>query len=296
MAEETKTFGLYAPTTTTEASADPPMMTVTAPEGDPASPPPAGVARDGDGETIDQRLARVEKDLARRDRELYGREERLRASEGQLSEWQDIKKRAAEDPLSAVRALGADPMLIAERLLGGNGEKPKPTATEEALLKRLEALEGQITQERGQRAQRDELGAIRNAIREGDRYSVLAALSEEGDAVLRDALGRAGAHYERHREVPNYGELLAQMEKEYTDRIFSSISRLNKLPSVQSKLIALLGDKTTPAEKDRVAQTGTSKTLTQATKQEPQVIDRKLTQSEKEDLALAYLRKSREET
>lgn len=291
---ETQTFGLYSPTTTTAPAADPPQMTVTAPEGDPAAPPPAGAPAPaaGGGETIDERLARVEKDLARRDRELYGREERLRASEGQLSEWQDIKKRAAEDPLSAVRALGADPMLIAERLLGGNAEQPKPTPHEEALQKRLDALEGQLTQERSHRAHRDELGSIRNVVREGDRYSVLAALSEEGDAVLHDALARAGAHYQRHREVPNYGELLAQMEKEYTDRIFASISRISKLPSIQPKLMSLLDTKTTPPENNA---SGIQRTLTQQSKQEPQTIERKLSQAEKEDLALSYLRKSREE-
>jgi hypothetical protein len=293
---ETQTFGLYKPSTTDGATADPPQATVTATEGDPDSPPPAGEPpKEGADETLDQRLARVEKDLARRDRELYGREREIEAQRSQLTEYQDIKRRAAEDPLSAIRALGADPMLVAERILGG-GEKAKPTEGEVALQRRLDALEQQLSQERSHRAQRDELSSIRNVIRESDRYGVLAALSEEGDAVLRDALARAGAHYERNREVPNYGELLTQMEKEYTDRIFSSISKLNKLPSMQSKLIAMLGDKTEPAEKDRVAQTGTNRTLTQATKQEPQVIDRKLSPSEKEELALQYLRKSREET
>lgn len=292
MADETQTFGLYKPSTTDAPTVDPPQMTVTAPEGDPASPPPAGAPpKEGEGETLDQRLARVEKDLARRDRELYGREREIEAQRSQLTEYQDLKKRAVEDPLSAVRALGADPMAIAERLLGG-GEKPKPTPGEEALQRRLDALEQQLSQERSSRAQRDELGAIRNVIREGDRYSVLAALSEESDGVLRDALGRAGAHYERHREVPNYGELLAQMEKEYTDRIFSSISRLNKLPSVQGKLMSLLDTKNMAPENNT---SGVQRTLTQESKQEPQAITKKLSQSEKEDLALSFLRKSREE-
>ena len=238
--------------------------------------------------TIEERMVQLEADAARRERELYAREAVLKARERELEQLHQLRETATKDPMAALRALGGDPLQIGEQLLGGQ-EKPKPSPTEQALMQRLEQLESQLQQTTQERARAQETASIRTAIqRSADKYAVLAALAEEGDAVVQDALHRAGQYYQDTGRVPDYGKILADMESEVSDRIFSSISTLARLPSFQERLKGLLEQKTSAPQK--TAKGAPGKTLTQDMKSSPNTAKQRMTDEEKEAEAIKFLR------
>jgi len=248
------------------------------PETPPAETPP------------DDKLTRVQDDLARRDRELYAREAALKAQEVELNRWRELQGKANDDPLTVVRQLGIDPMSLAEKMLGGDGEPKQPTAQD--ALSRIEALEKQLQEERQERAQGNEIASIQRAVTTAtDRFPVLSTLSEEGDTIARDAFQRATKYHADTGRVPDYGNMLETMEKEYTERIFSSIDRLSKLPSVREKLTGLLSAQPEKplAQQNPPPQGQPPQTLTQDMKQPPSTEERTLTEEEKEALVIKML-------
>lgn len=221
---------------------------------------------------------RSAEDVARRDRELLEAQATLNASKQQFQEYQQLREQAATDPLAAARAMGIDPMALAEAVLGGGQEQEEqapPDPALQTLTEQVRSLSEQLSAQQAEGQRNTEMGKISSVVAaSAETLPMLNTLAQENPAILNDVYQAAADFHQRTGQIPDYQQVAADVEKRYATNVFNSLKALSTLPSVQEQLKTLLtpADKpTSPANNPPApqAETGTGgTTLTQDMSQE----------------------------
>lgn len=182
--------------------------------------------------------ARLQADLLQRDRELVAEKAAVRAQKAMLDEYQHVRQLGQSDPVAAARAIGIDPMDLAQRLLGGGEEEAaKPDPHLSSLKEQIEQ-QNKVLQDMQQQTERSQVhAALRGMIGAGDGYQVLGRLSKDGDAVLEKAHGIA-MQYQQAGQPVDMPKILASLEAEATQNIFASLDALDGVESFEKWLRA----------------------------------------------------------
>ena len=192
---------------------------------------------------------RSAEDIARRDRELLEAQATVQAQLGQLQEYQQLRQQAAEgDQLAAARALGIDPMALAEAVLGGGqeAEQAPPDPALQTLTEQVRSLSEQLSAQQAEGQRNTEMGKISSVVAaSAETLPMLNTLAAENPAILQDVYAAAADYHQRTGQIPDYGQMAADVEKQYAANVFNSLKALSTLPSVQEQLKTLL----TPADK-----------------------------------------------
>lgn len=212
-------------------------------------------------------LARARQDLERRDRELLERGAKVKAYEQQLKEYQELRDTARRDPLAAARALGLDPLTLAEMHLTGKPEEQKPTPDVDGVKAELQALKQQVQETQRAAAVKTEMQRLQGFV-DPEKHPVLAALNKEGTDVAQQIYDIAAAHYQRTAaasvdgtgELPDIAQVVAQLEENQTKAIFDRLAAAVAVPSIKDRMMQHLGLSQQPATKPAIQ--GTQKAIT----------------------------------
>ena len=241
---------------------------------------------------------RSAEDVARRDRELLEAQAAVNAQRQQLEEYQQLRQQAAEDPMAAARAMGIDPMALAEAVLGGGQEAEAPPDPHiQTLTEQVRSLSEQLSAQQAESLRNAEMGKISAVVTaSAETLPMLNTLAAENPAILQDVYAAAADYHQRTGQIPDYGQVAATVEKRYADNVFQSLRALSTLPLVQEQLKTLLApaDKpTSPANNPPtpavVTGTGETQTLTADMAGEPLVDTQAMDEEQLEAEAMRIL-------
>lgn len=206
--------------------------------------PPANEPNTTPKETPEEKLSKIQADLDRRDRELYAKEGAIKAYQKQLDEYGNLKKMASEKPIDAIRAIGLDPLALANAMLGEPPPRNETSPELEALKKELGDLKAIINRTHQQTQKDVEYAKIKNLISgNAKKYEVLDALRQEGDTIVHETWGRLEKIFGETGKVPDYTQLLDNLENEYSEKIKPTLTRLTKIEKLKKEIEKLEGNR-----------------------------------------------------
>lgn len=241
-------------------------------------------------------LARKEKDVRsklaaaeERERQLVEREARIQAEERRFEEAR--KKRR---PMDALKELGYTYQDVTQDVLGGY-EEPKLDPVDEKLnpvkeqvtkaakenedlRKELQALRDEREQEKRQREYDRGMNAIRDTVKDAEKFELVNTMGEEAVEMIRDTVVE---YWKTHKEELSLEEAAEMVEKFYEEQYLAKLTKTKKL---QSRVPQAASTPSAPKEVREPAPS-LSNSLTTAAKQ-PVDVD-SMSKSE----AIAYLSK-----
>jgi hypothetical protein len=198
--------------------------------------------------------AKAQADLEERDRKLQLREAAIKAQEQTIKEFNQLKETAQTDPMAVARVLGADPLKIAEGVLGED-EKPELPPEMQAFADQLEELKNENKKLKESQQESNRQMFKQNKVRDisalvranPERYAFIDLLNSQDPETLGKLYDSGLTQWQENQSEPNWAELLDKNENLIMDEYLKSLQKVKNVPKFQEKLKSIIGQQQTTA-------------------------------------------------